>query len=48
MVNVYGVTVGDAAGVKPGASLVDRTPVNVGTIRVRSSLFLGQGKSGFG
>jgi hypothetical protein len=27
----YGVTVGEAAGVKPGASPVDRTPVNVGT-----------------
>jgi hypothetical protein len=35
-VKVYGVTVGDVAGVEPGASPVDRTAVNVGTIRVRS------------
>src|SRR6202043_1239614 len=36
-VKVYGVTVGDVAGVKPGASPVDRTAVNVGTVRVVST-----------
>lgn len=32
----YGVAVGDTAGVKPGASPVDRTSVNVGTACDRS------------
>jgi hypothetical protein len=35
-VKVYGVAVAIPAGVEPGASLVDRMTVNVGTTLVRS------------
>ena len=37
---------GDAAGVKSGASPVDRTTVNVGTIRFRSPVPLTPGSGG--
>lgn len=35
-VEFYGVTVGEAAGAESGTSPVNRTAVNVGTVRVRS------------
>jgi hypothetical protein len=47
-VKVYGVSRDDAAGVEPGASLVDRTPVNVGTARGRSLRRLRPGGQGWG
>lgn len=43
---VYGSIRGDAAGVEPGASPVNRAAVNVGTIRVRSTYLSQPGRSG--
>jgi hypothetical protein len=39
---------GEAAGAEPGASPVDRTTVNVGTTRVRSTPFTRAGVAGAG